>query len=92
MRSLRTSAAVLREPADQSVRARKARARRIRRPTRHAGSRFPSHSGCSVILPSYQICEDEDELAHIERLRQVSLIAGYKGPLPIFRPRKRRES
>jgi hypothetical protein len=46
----------------------------------------------SVILPSYQVCDDEDELGHIEWLRQVSLIAGYKGPLPIFRPGKRRES
>ena len=54
--------------------------------------RHTASIGGSVILPPYQVCDDEDELAHIERLRQVSLVAGYKGPLPIFRPGKRRES
>jgi thiol-disulfide isomerase/thioredoxin len=43
-------------------------------------------------LPSHQVRDDEDEFAHVERFRQVSLIAGDKGALSILCPRKRSES
>src|ERR1700733_1057931 len=43
-------------------------------------------------LPSHQVRDDENEFAHIEWLRQVSLITGDKGALSIFCARKRRKS
>ena len=43
-------------------------------------------------LPSDQVRDDEDEFAHVERFRQVSLIAGDKGALSILCSRKGSES
>src|ERR1700684_2998828 len=43
-------------------------------------------------LPSHQVRDDENEFAHIEWLRQVSLITGDKGALSIFSARKRSKS
>ena len=43
-------------------------------------------------LPSHQVCDHEDEFAHVERFRQVSLITGDEGALSVLRPRKRSES
>ena len=43
-------------------------------------------------LPSHQVRDDEDEFAHVEWFRQVSLIAGDKGALSILCPRERSES
>jgi hypothetical protein len=43
-------------------------------------------------LPSHQVRDEKDELAHIEGLRQVRLITGRQRTLSILRSRKRGQS
>ena len=58
-------------------------------PRQRRVSAFPEHEPG---LTSCQVRDDENEFAHIERLRQVSLITGDEGALSIFCSRKRSES